>query len=245
MKVKAIVCGLSAAALMTLATPAMAQDQMNESGGPPAADPVENADGMKVSFGVSAATDYVFRGISQTDNKPGIFGTVSLNYKGFYAGTGAENVDFAGVHQEYDLWAGYVLPLSKTTSLDVGVVRYGYVDAPVNFDTIEVKTALSTKVGQTSLGISGFWTPNYFGSDDDAIYGEVTAAQPLTDKLTLSGAFGYQQISAAKDYTTWNVGARYAILPGASIDVRYYDTDTDRFGRSGKARIVGSFAVSF
>lgn len=226
-------------------SPVFAQDAMNESSGPPAADPVEEASGMGVSFGLSAATDYVFRGISQSSEDPAVFASVSFTYDGFYAGAGTENVDLPGISQEYDLWAGYVLALGEGTSLDVGVVRYGYFDSPVDIDTVEVKTALSTSLGQTGLGVAGYWTPDYFGTDDDGFYAEFTASQPLTDKLSVSGAVGHQWISAGGSYMTWNAGASYAVLPGNRVDVRYYDTDTSAFGTFGNSRLVGSFSVSF
>ena len=224
---------------------AFAQDSMNESSGPPASDPQESAAGMDISASLSASTDYIFRGVSQTSENPAVFAAVNVTANGFYAGVGTENVDFLGIDQEYDLWGGYVFKLGGKTSLDVGVVRYGYIDSPVNIDTVEVKAALSTTVGKTSLGAAAYWTPDYFGSNDDAVYGELTASQAVTDKLSLSGGIGYQQISGAKDYTTWNLGASYAVLPGARVDVRYYDTDTNAFGKIGGSRLVGSFNISF
>ena len=126
-----------AASLSALSQPATAQDAMNESSGPPAADPVESALGMDVDVTLSAATDYVFRGISQSAEDPAVFAAVAVKYRGFYAGAGTESVDFSGIDQEYDLWAGYVVNLGGKTALDLGVVRYGYVDNPVDIDTVE------------------------------------------------------------------------------------------------------------
>ena len=235
----------SAAALAALSQPASAQDGMNESSGPPAADPVEDASGMDVRVSLSAATEYVFRGISQSAEDPAVFAAVSVNYNGFYAGTETENVDFPGIDQEYDLWAGYVFDLAPGTSLDVGVVRYGYIESPVDIDTVELKAALSTSLGQTGLGVAAYWTPDYFGTDDHGFYAEVNAAQPIGEKLRVSGAMGHQWIGAGGDYLTWNVGASYTVFPGANVDVRYHDTDTDAFDNLAGSRLVGSFSVSF
>ena len=242
---KKIAIFASVAALTLCSQPAFAQDDMNETSGPPAADPVEDASGVDVSFSLSAATDYVFRGISQSAEDPAVFAAVSVNYQGFYAGAGTENVDFPGIDQEYDLWVGYVFDMTEGTSLDVGVVRYGYVDSPVDIDTVEFKAALSTSVGQTGFGAAGYWTPDYFGTDDDGFYAEINAAQPLNENLRVSGAVGHQWISAGSDYLTWNVGASYIVLPGATVDVRYHDTDTNAFGTLADSRLVGSFSVSF
>lgn len=222
---------LTAAALAAmLSTPAMAQEAESSA--------------VDVSVGLSAATDYVWRGVSQSDEDPAVFASVQVTAGGFYVGAGTENVDFAGIKQEYDLWAGYVLPLGGNTKLDVGVVRYGYVDAPADIDTVEVKGALSTSVGQTGLGLAAYWTPDYFGTDNSALYTEVSASQPLMDKLTLSGAVGYQSINnSGADYVNWNAGLKYQVLPGASVDVRYHDTD--EAGSLFGSRIVGSFAIGF
>ena len=205
-------------------------------------------EGPTVSFGLTGSTNYEWRGVSQSDNHAAVFASVNVGYKGFYAGAGTENVDFAGINQEYDLWAGYVLPVGKSVKVDVGVVRYGYVDAPVKIDTLEVKGAVSISIGKLGLTGSVYHTWNYFGSTLDATYYEAAASYPVTDKLSLSGTFGHQTVNSAFDYNTWNLGASYTVFKGASIDVRYWDTDDKNgalFGSLGKARLVGSFSLSF
>ncbi len=212
----------------------------------PSAAFAEEGEGIDVSVTLTGSTNYQWRGVSQTDNQPAVFAAVSASYKGFYAGAGTENVDFAGIDQEYDLWAGYALPLGKA-KLDLGVVRYGYVDAPTNIDTTEIKGALTVPVGKVSLTGAVYHTWDYFGTDADATYFEASAAMPVNDKLSLSGAFGHQTVDGLFNYNTWNLGASYAVFKGASIDVRYHDTDDDGvlFGRLGKARLVGSFSITF
>ncbi|MFM6855001.1 MAG: TorF family putative porin [Sphingopyxis sp.] len=230
MKIVATTICATATALIALATPAMAQDGA--------------ASGIDVSASVSAATDYRWRGVSQTDVNPAVFASVQAKSGGFYVGAGTENVDFAGINQEYDLWAGYAMPLGRAT-LDVGVVRYGYVDAPADIDTTEVKIGLSAPVGSAGVGVTAYHTGNYFGSNNSATYVEASANAPVNDAVTVSAAVGRQQISNMADYTTWNIGASYKVLPGAQIDLRYHDTDTSAFGRNGRGRVVGSFSLSF
>jgi len=203
--------------------------------------------GPTISASLTGATTYEWRGVSQSNNHAAVFAAVNLGYKGLYAGAGTENVDFAGINQEYDLWGGYVLPLAHGVKLDVGVVRYGYVDAPSAIDTLEVKGALSGTVGKLGLTGSVYHTANYFGSHRDATYYEAAASYALTDRLGLSGAFGHQTVNASFGYNTWNLGASYALIKGVSVGLRYHDTDDSGalFGRLGKARLVGSFTASF
>ena len=241
---KAITFTVALAAALLPAV-ALAQEASSYDNQAPAAEAQTSvSSGPTVSFGLSAATDYVWRGVSQTDSAPAVFATVSIASGGFYLGAGTENVDFLGIDQEYDIWGGYVADLGGA-KLDIGFVRYGYIDAPVNIDTIEAKAALSTNAGPVGLTLAVYHTPDYFGSSNPATYAELAASAPLAEKLTLSGAFGRQQIDRLADYDTWNLGVAYEVMPGAKVDVRYHDTGTNAFGSLGDARLVGSFSIAF
>ncbi len=58
--------------------------------------PVAPAREFTYSFSVTGTSDYVFRGISQTDSDPTIQGAVSIGYGIFYAGVWASGLDFGG-----------------------------------------------------------------------------------------------------------------------------------------------------
>src|SRR3569623_1279038 len=51
-------------------------------------------DAPSVTFNIGAASDYVFRGVSQPDSNPQVFGGADLTAGMFYAGVWASNVDF-------------------------------------------------------------------------------------------------------------------------------------------------------
>jgi len=193
---------------------------------------------------LTAATDYVWRGFSQTNQNPALFAAVNLSGHGAYLGAETENVKFAGIRQEYDIWGGYVLPVGPV-KLDVGFVRYGYVDAPANIDTLEGKVALSGNLGKMSAHVAGYYTGNYFGSHHHAEYVEVGASYPLLPKLSASGTVARQYVDKGNSYTNWNLGLSYALMKGVRLDLRYHDTNTKVFGDAGRSRLVGGFAVSF
>lgn len=220
------------AALLAGIVPATAFAQDGEAGGP------------DISVSLTGATDYVWRGVSQSDSDPAVFAAVNVSYAGFYAGAGTENVDFAGVKQEWDLWGGYVADLGGA-KLDLGFVRYGYVDAGADIDTFEVKAGLSGNAGKLGLGATAYHTWDYFGTGEGATYLEANASYPITDDVSVSGAFGHQQIDNLPDYNTWNLGLSYAVAKVGKVDLRYHDTDTNAFGKLGEARVVGSFTLSF
>lgn len=221
---------LGAAASLAMGGSALAQDD-------PAVD---------FSFNVGAATDYVFRGVSQTNEDGQIFGGADVTSGIFYGGVWASNVDFLDdTDAEIDLYAG-VRPTMGPVAVDVGVIYYAYVNAPSggDYDYWEFKAAGSIPVGQATLGAAAYYSPDFFGGVDEALYYEVNGAIPLVDKLTLSGAVGHQALEGPGDYTTWNVGLGYAITDNFGVDVRYWDTDEHSFGDIYDERVVLSLKAT-
>lgn len=208
------------------------------------------------SVNIGAASDYVFRGVSQTDEDAQIFGGADLTTGIFYAGVWASNVDFLdGTDAEVDLYAG-VRPQLGPATLDFGVIYYGYVNAPggADYDYWEFKAAASVPAGPATLGAAIYYSPDFTSNfTDEGTYIEVNGAVPLMEKLTLSGALGHQDIEVDNalliddiDYTTWNVGLGYAITDNVGVDLRYWDTDDDDdfFGDIADERVVLSLKVT-
>ena len=207
----------------------------------------EDAPAFKLAFNVGANTDYVFRGISQTNEDPSIFGGVDATIGSIgYAGVWVSNVDFGnGTDAEFDLYAG-IKPTFGAVTFDLGVLYYGYTDQPKgsNEDYWEAKVAASAAVGPATIGAAFFYSPEFFGKTGDATYYEVNGALPIGDtKFTVSGALGYQQVKGPLDYATWNVGVGYALTDHIGLDVRYFDTDEHKFGSIYDSRIVGGIKV--
>ncbi len=84
----------------------------------------------EVSFNAALASDYVWRGASQTDNGFAVSGGADYSHEsGAYAGVWASNVDFGGDDSvEYDLYAGYALEVNDL-EIDLGYISYNYDDA--------------------------------------------------------------------------------------------------------------------
>lgn len=210
----------------------------------------EDASGPSFSFNVGAATDYVFRGFSQTDEDPQVFGGVDVTMGIAYAGVWVSNVDFLdSTDAEFDIYAG-VKPTLGAVSLDLGVLYYGYVDKGAsNYDYFEAKAAASVPVGPATLGAVVYYSPNFFGVADDAFYYEANIAMAIPEtKFSVSAAIGRQEQDGGLDYTTWNAGVGLALTDHVSFDVRYFDTDASKIEDPlsyGDARVVGGIKVVF
>jgi uncharacterized protein (TIGR02001 family) len=226
---------LGAAASLAMGGSALAQDE-------PAVD---------VSFNLGVASDYVFRGVSQTDEGIQVFGGADVTSGILYAGVWASNVDFLDTTDaEVDLYAG-VRPTAGPVALDFGAIYYAYIDEPsgADYNYWEFKAAGSVPVGQATLGAAMFYSPDFTGAGaDEGLYYEVNAAMPLSDKASLSGAIGHQDIEidggGDVDYTTWNVGIGYAITDQVGLDIRYWDTDDAPFGDISEERVVASLKLT-
>lgn len=187
------------------------------------------ASAQDVSFNVGVTSDYVFRGLSQTDESPALQAGVDVTFEsGFYAGAWASNVDFFDdTDAEVDVYGGYRTEVSGF-ALDFGLVGYFYINEPsgADYNFVEFKAAASRAVGPVTLGAVVYYTPDYSGAIDDATYVEANAAWAFADKFTATAAVGNQDFDGF-DYTTWNAGVAYALTDKISLDGRYHDTDVD------------------
>ncbi len=203
-----------------------------------------------IAWNVAASSDYVFRGVSQTEEDPAISGGVDLTGGTFYAGAWASNVAFPGdpdTDAEIDLYAG-VRPEFAGWNWDFGAVGYFYTSQPngADYDYVEAKVATSRAIGPAIIGGALYWSPDFFGSaEDEATWVEANAALSPADKWTVSGAVGRQFVSSDFDYTTWNVGAAYQLTDTLALEVRYHDTDEHDFGDIYGSRAVVSLKAVF
>lgn len=206
-----------------------------------------SAQDVDFSFNAALTSDYVFRGFSQTNEDPAFQVGADVTYGSFYAGAWASGVDFGDTTDvEADLYGGYRTEVSGF-AVDLGVIAYLYTNAPssADYNYIETKAAVSRAIGPVTAGVALYYSPDFFGpnKDDQALYSEVNASWAPIDKVTVSGAVGFQAVEQVDDYTTWNLGVSYALASTVSLDVRYFDTDVD--SPISEDRIVGTIKTVF
>jgi uncharacterized protein (TIGR02001 family) len=204
-------------------------------------------DDVSVEFNIGAATDYVFRGVSNTDENPQVFGGVDVTAGLFYAGVWASNVDYDdGTDAEFDIYAGFS-PTLGAVSFDFGALYYAYIDAPsgADYNYLELQAKASVPAGPVTLGAGFYYVPDSYGHVDTSAYYEVNGEFAATDKLSFSAALGRQTFDGPGDYTTWNVGAGYQLTDNLGLDLRYHDTDKHSFGKLYDSRVVLSAKVTF
>lgn len=189
-----------------------------------------------VTGNVAFTSDYMFRGLSQTDG-PAVQGGLDVAIDQFYVGTWGSNVNFNN-NVEMDLYAGFK-PTVGPVALDLGVIGYLYPGADpsptFNYAEFYAKGTITPAEG-FSLGGAVYYSPEFTGETGDAWYSEANAAFAASDALSFSGAIGYQyvegfdfdvtNIGSDTHYTTWNLGGTYT-YSGLGFDLRYVGTDID------------------
>ena len=78
-----------------------------------------------------------------------------------------------------------------------------------------------------------------------ATYFELNGSTPVAEKVSVSGAVGYQDVDYEGDYTTWNLGVGYALTDFLGVDLRYHDTDEHDFGDLYESRVVLGLKAAF
>jgi uncharacterized protein (TIGR02001 family) len=202
------------------------------------------------SFSATGTSDYVFRGISQTDNDPTLQGAINIGYGIFYAGVWASGLDFAaaGVYDgeiEMD-WYGGIKPTWGPLTFDLGIIYYTYPGngevglVPLtDLEYIEYKAGVSgSPFTNATLGGTVYYSDDSFGETGAVWTFEGTAAYtfasvgPFTP--TVSGTLGYVDSQDAAyavfngfdSYTYWNVGVAL-VVDKLTFDFRYWDTDAE------------------
>lgn len=180
---------------------------------------------------VALASDYVFRGISQTEGGPAVSGGFDYTNGIFYAGTWASNVSSATISSgglELDVYAG-VTPTLGPVSFNFGVIGYFYPGADDQLgpetDFYEGKASASfSPIEPFTLTGSLFYSPDFALETGDAVYYEIAGAYAVSDAFGLKAAFGVQDVDEFDSYETWLVGATYAVH-GFTLGLTYTDTD--------------------
>jgi len=201
-----------------------------------AADPKAPEPDFTISGNFGLVSDYRFRGVSQSNEKPAAQGGFDFTHKsGIYLGTWASNVSQwtnAGGSMEIDIYGGFrgTLPAGGI-GYDVGLIEYTY---PGNTATPKNRTQ------EWYVGLSGgplsykFYrtTSNWFGINSNSsgsTYHDVNASFALNEQVTLSAHVGRQDIKGTHtvnpDYTDYSVGVSVALPDSYTASVKLTTVD--------------------
>lgn len=246
MNIKSRLAQITAATLMAAAV-AVSSDARADGYEVVKSAPAEESRKFTYSFTLTGTSDYVFRGISQTDNDPTVQGSIDIGYGIFYAGVWSSGLDLEAVGSpaqvEIDYYAG-LKPVWGPATFDFGILYYSYpgqnwnpgIDLPgIGYWELKagatVAPVTNMTVGGTvyyawdySVGTGPVWT-----LEGNAGY-TFHAVGPFTP--TVNAVVGYQTAednaflvaNGFDNYWYWNAGLSLGVEK-LTFDFRYWDTD--------------------
>ncbi len=209
------------------------------------------------AVGGGVTSNYLFRGISQSNNRPSVNASGELRYNvnsdwqiyGGLAGSSIKltNQDNSSPGLELDVFGGLRATFGNF-SADIGAIAYTYHGGvhpgvigpifPTNPTYFEGYAKLAYKVTDwLTIGANGFYSPNFLDFGTAGTYVAGTAKITLPHDFALSGEFGHQTLGRADllhgglklpSYNYWNAGLSYTYKL-ATLDLRYHGTDLSKF----------------
>jgi uncharacterized protein (TIGR02001 family) len=208
------------------------------------------------TVGGGLTSNYLFRGISQSNNAASVNANAELRYTftntwAAYVGTSGSSVKLTDTDQspnmELDAMGG-VRGTFGNLSTDVGAIAYIYPGLktptrvlepvfPTNPTFYEGYVKLGYNITETiNVGGNVFYSPSFLDTGANATYLSATAKWTLPMDFALSGEFGRQYLGNADvthgganlpDYNYWNAGLSYS-YKFATLDLRYHGTDLSK-----------------
>lgn len=215
-----------------------------------------------VSGGVTFTSDYRFRGISQTNRRPAVQGTLTVAHRsGFYASVWSSSIDdyvANGSDEEVDLIAGVKRTFGKTV-VDAGVLYYYYPGSGgIDSDFVEPYASVTQPFGPVSIKASVAYAPKQNAltvgnGREDNLYlaGDLSYSVPKTP-VSLTAHLGHSKgpsyLTMGNGYTDWGLGASVS-WKNLTAGLSYVDTNKSFITPSGRnasgAGIVASLGASF
>ncbi|MBF0627436.1 MAG: hypothetical protein HQL91_04365 [Magnetococcales bacterium] len=215
---------------------------------------------LEINGNMTLASDYVWRGVSQSARGPAVQGGITVNHaSGLYVGVWGSSIDFENVSTaslEMDLFAGFTYEFPVGLKLDAGILHYDYpgADHALELDFEEYYLGASYKY--QALGMSGkySYSPDYTGSPNSksAYYLEGALTYDLPEGFVAAAHYGHTGgdfYNALKpdNYNDYSVGVSKEVL-GFVVDLSFYGTDSDGrtlFPRNADDRVVFKVTKNF
>lgn len=192
-----------------------------------------------VSAEVAITSNYMFRGLTQTDNSPAIQGglgftrafEISPGYTMHVSGNvWASNVNFkdgdeASIELDY---SGAIGITHGPLTAEALLIYYTYPGASraLKYDFVEYGAALTYDAGFASLTGTYLYSPDFFGGIGSAHYVAADLSVPLPYKFSVDGHVGHSSFrqTGARDYVDWSIGVSRPVY-GVDLSLAYVDND--------------------
>lgn len=202
--------------------------------------PAETPDGavpaLEVSGGAAVVSQYRFRGIGLSDEKPALQGWAEAEHEsGVYAGFWGSSLDgfgeLGGSNFELDLYAGYRTQVAESLTLDAGLLYYAYPGSTGgDFEFFEPYARAGFDIGPASVTLGAAFAPAQDGIGGNSnLYVSAAASTdipgtPLSLDASIGRSEGDTTLTPGGGYTDWSLGAS-ASWQALTARIAYVGTD--------------------
>ena len=180
---------------------------------------------------LALTTDYVRRGVSQSDSGPAIQLSGDVNFdNGLFIGTWGSSVDINnGPTRQRDLevnfYAGYVVDVLESWRMSVAAVAYTYPGQTGNIDYDYEELFLGASFDDR-LWLELAYSPDLYNTGRSSTNIDLFYEWPINGVWTFGAGAGHYDTSdlSGDSYSYWQLGAT-ASLSWADLDFRFHDTD--------------------
>ena len=192
------------------------------------AEATEEEASSNLTWTLAATSDYVFRGISQSNYDPALQGSLDYAFgdTGLYAGVWASNVDFAdgdGPDIEVDYYLGWNHDLSEVLNLDLSVVRYSYLGEQDAYGNIDYNEFIGALAYDEMLTFTVAYASDYANEGISSLYYNVAGSWEAGEAFEFHAGIGRTNFSDdVGSYNDWNLGVSRQFGP-VNVALDYFD----------------------
>lgn len=190
---------------------------------------------FEVGGQVTVASDYMFRGVSQTMSSPALQLELDVSHdSGWYGYAWASNVDFTdsgtpddGARAEVDIVVGYVHDLGSNVTLGIDASAYMFpgTDAGVDYDYMEMHTCLTVN-DQHHFTIG--YSDDVFNSGTKGVFYSVGSDFALSERLSLGLELAHYDLDDGHDMAySYGVLSLAGELKAVGWELSYFTTTSD------------------
>ena len=215
----------------------------------PLAAQAQEDDGSGFNWNAAATSEYMFRGISQTDDHPALQAGAGYSFSnGFYVGAWASNVDFGeSTDAEVDTFIGWNGDLTDSVNLDVQLVRYNYIGEPDGADYAYNELIGKVSFAENYSATLGY-TNDFLNTDTDSVYVAVGGSWAVGNDFNVTAGLGYTTVdnalSTEDGYMDYSVGVNRDFGP-VNIALGYVGTDSSGEDLFGDDNAEDKFVLTF
>lgn len=175
---------------------------------------------------LSLMSNYIWRGVSQTNNGPAVEGDLGFEHKGFYVGMTGENVDYGPedpAYLELAPYVGFEHEFESHIKFDLSCLYYVYPHTTYDY------SELSGSVGYRIFSLGLQYAMDYFNEKLSDLYPYVAVKFELPKGFEVGGHVGYSskarnEVDEEGSFWDYEMYASHELFSGLNAKFIYTNT---------------------